>query len=136
MNYDELYEVITGPKIRVARLFFIGQFVLEIPKQLSQMNSEGLSSYELLPQRFLYIFGVLIIHQQNFNAILMLSLQKSPKKNVMVKAPWRNLTYRFILLNSTGAFCVFMGKGISTVTTSAQNCPKRAIRESHIPFKR
>ena len=53
----------------------------------------------------------------------------------MVKAPWRNLTYRFILLNSTGAFCV-LGKGISTVTTSAQNCPKRAISESHMPFKR
>ena len=111
------------------------QFVLEIPKQLSQMNSEGLSSYELLPQRFLYIFGVLIIHQQNFNAILMLSLQKSPKKNIMVKAPWRNLIHRFILLNSTGAFCV-LDKGISAVTTSAQNCPKRAIRESHMPFKR
>lgn len=24
LNYDELYEVITGPKIRVARSFFIG----------------------------------------------------------------------------------------------------------------
>ena len=62
------------------------------------MNSEELSSYELLPQRFLYIFGVLIIHQQNFNAILMLRLQKSPKKNIMVKAPWRNLIYRFVIV--------------------------------------